>query len=91
MKLSIRNAAKAIHRSRPFVKGLVEQGKLRAWRAGGTAKHPRLQVDLEELKTVVERETLYVPQGLNRSDVARNRARRSSASSLGLDPCVANL
>ncbi len=63
MLLSIRNAAKEVHRSPEYVRDLVEAGKLRAVKAGG-GKFLRLRVDPKELEALLRREEEYVPRGL---------------------------
>lgn len=88
-RLSIREAAKVVHCRRSRVKQLIEEGKVTAWRVGGTEKKPRLNVDVEELRRVVDRENLYVPTGFTRSDVVKRR--RSSSLSSSLDPTALDL
>jgi len=59
--MSIRNAAKTIHRSATYVRGLVDAGKLPAIKAGGSGRYQRLRVDLQDLELVVKRDELYEP------------------------------
>lgn len=85
---SLRQAASSLHCGHAFLRKLVDGGVLPAWRRGGSEKRPRLYVNLEEAKRVVDRETRYVPPGFSARELkARQRARKFAA----LDPAVADL
>lgn len=58
--VSIRAAASTYHKSEKWVRGFVDAGKVRAFRAGG-GKLPRLRVYMSELRAVIEAETIYTP------------------------------
>jgi hypothetical protein len=59
-KISLIQAARAIHRRYEFVRELVDTRKVPAWDRGGK-KHKRLVVNLADVKAAVDRETRYVP------------------------------
>ena len=63
-RVAVYKAARAVHRSPAFVMQFINDGLLKAYRRGGTAKHPWLAVDLSELLAVIDRETLYVPPAM---------------------------
>lgn len=69
--LPIRQAAKALRKSRAFVRELIEGGEVTAYRSGGKDDAPRLRVYLEEVKEAVERRTIYVPASLKKSGAKR--------------------
>jgi hypothetical protein len=71
--ISVRQAAKEIHRGHYYVRGLIESGRLVAIRAGGSERFPRLRVTLEDLKRVMA-EDVYVPKGFTARDLKRRGA-----------------
>ncbi len=78
-RVSVSEANRLIKKRRGFVRDLIEQGKLTAWKAGGGKKVVRLEVSIAELQRVLRGE-VYVPRGFTRADVARNR--RNSPATL---------
>lgn len=62
--MAVSKAARAVHRSPAFVMEFIQAGLVKAYRTGGPVNRPWLAVDLSELLTVIDRETLYVPLAL---------------------------
>lgn len=60
-RIAITKAAAAIHRSPAFIMTMINEGTIKAYRIGGSAKKPWLVVDLFELLEAMDRETVYVP------------------------------
>ncbi len=60
--IPIRQAAKAVRRSRQFVRGLIEAGEVPAIVAGGRPEAPRLRVSLVQLQAAISRLSAYVPK-----------------------------
>lgn len=83
-KTPIRQAAKAVHKSRAYVRKLIDTGDVAAYRTGGTDEAPWLSVDLDELRRVVDRLSIYVPP------IAPPQ-RRKLARSGQLHPAVAGM
>lgn len=74
--LPIREAAKAVHRSVPYVRALIDSGSLpdgSVIKAGGNPKHPRLRVDARELALAIREKERYVPPGQSSRPAARRR------------------
>lgn len=88
-RLSIREAAKRLRKGHAYIRQFIDAGKCRAWVNGGSEKHPRLVVDLEELKRALDSENLYVPKGLKRRDIVQGRYRRKAP--VKLHPAFAHL
>jgi excisionase family DNA binding protein len=60
--LPIREAAKRVGMGVPRLRKLIEQGKLKAYRAGGSDAEPWLRIDVAELEQV-KSALVYVPAG----------------------------
>jgi hypothetical protein len=76
-RASIKAAARAIGKKPAFVRKLVDEGRIVAYRVGGSDAAPRLQVILADLEAYIRRDCVYVPPGL------RKRHRQQTA---GRDP-----
>ena len=70
-RLSLGKAAKAIGKSRSYVRALIESGKLTAYKVGGSEDRPWLEVYQDELRTVHDAECIYVPKALRKKRQAR--------------------
>ena len=75
-RLSIHRAAKAVHIRREKIRQWIEERKLTAYQRGGSDKRPLLEVELEELKKVKDRETVYVPLAFRADEAKRVHRRR---------------
>lgn len=75
-KLSLRHAAKAVHRSRGYIRSLIDERKVRVFKIGGTDKRPWLAVYLDELIAAIEKDSVWVPPP------AETRRKHSSSSDL---------
>lgn len=73
-------AAKAIGKSRTYVRGLVNDGKLTAYKVGGTPERPWLEVDVAELRAVHDEESRYVPPGQRTRNPPRRPVRLNPAT-----------
>lgn len=82
MMMTLREAGKHIGRSREFVRSLIMQGKLTAYRFGGRDTAPRLKVNRDELEQAYRLATVYRPPSAARKE-------RSRVSGGKLDPFVA--
>jgi hypothetical protein len=67
LPVSIRHAARAVHRSQRVIRKLVEDGFLTAYRAGGSDSAPRLRVYVQETRVALAEASVYVPKGAKRS------------------------
>jgi excisionase family DNA binding protein len=63
-RISVRAAGKLVGVSRSRVREWIEQGKLAAYRTGGSDDAPHLEVDVKQLHAVADRETLYLPKAM---------------------------
>jgi hypothetical protein len=63
-KLSLRHAAKAVHRSRRYIRSLIDTGKVKAYKIGGSDRNPWLAVYLDELEEAIRKDSVYVPPAL---------------------------
>lgn len=75
--LAIRIAAKKAHKSREYVRRLIERGELVAIRSGGSDHAPRLRVDPVELEAAIKRSEVYVPKSMR-----QNSKRRPASASI---------
>lgn len=81
--MSIRDAAKQIRWSKERLRAFIDSGHCPAYRNGGSERHPRLCVRMEELQAAIDRHTVYIPP--------TQRKRRASSKSVTLDPVAAAL
>lgn len=89
-RISIGGGAKLVHKSRRYLRDLIDAGKLRAWQVGGSEEEPWLEVDPGELKRVVEQEQVYQPKGI--TPPRRRPARAQPHPNLQqLDPALQGL
>lgn len=84
--IPIRDCAIAVGKRREKLRELVEAGKVRAIRDGGTDHAPRLRVDPDEVRAALAEESLYIPKAIRKnassaaSFSAACRRRRASHS-----------
>lgn len=83
---SLRNAAKHVRMGVPRLRRLIEDGKLPAFKVGGTDDRPRLRVKLEDVERVVQQEMIYIPQ-----KIKQQRHRRQTPKSAFVDPAFQDL
>lgn len=76
----IRKAAVEVHKSRAFVRKLIDDGELTAIRNGGDPNSPRLKVDVNELRAAIVRTQMYVPRGDKHKPKARTARKMHPAA-----------
>ena len=82
---SIRTAARALRLGVPKLKRLINEGKLQAFKIGGTDDRPYLRVDLQEAERAIREDARYIPPSLRQ----QRRHRRPAASAV--DPAFQDL
>lgn len=82
-RASIKSAARAIGKKPAFVRKLVDEGIIVAYRVGGSDAVPRLQVELADVEAYIRKECVYVPPTLRK----RHRA-KSTRDPVKFDPAV---
>jgi hypothetical protein len=67
-ELTLKEAARRIHKRVKVVRDLVESGALKAYKRGGTDANPRLVVCCRELQDAYRQSTVYVPKGKSHAE-----------------------
>ena len=78
--VALRRAAKEVGRSRAYVRRLIDEQKVRAFKVGGSDAEPWLSVYVSELRAAIDRDSVYVPPAA-RAEQAK-RPTRASATAL---------
>lgn len=88
--IPIRKCAKEVAKSVPYVRKLVDDGEVPATVNGGSAGHPRLLVDPDDVRAAMKRVAAYVPPAL-RGKPGHRRHRRppTPRTCANLDPVSA--
>lgn len=86
--VSIRVAAKKLHKGQAVVRQLIEDCDVTAIRDGGSDRLPRLRVRVSEVKRALESK-IYVPKGFTQREA--KRPRQKSWRGVKLNPAVADL
>lgn len=78
--IPIRQAAREAHKSRRYVRDLIERGEITAFKSGGRDDAPRLRVKLSELLAAIERDSIYVPPALRQPGMRQGRSAKRTGT-----------
>ena len=69
--VTIREASKAVHRSRDYVRKLIDRGEVKAIICGGSEKSPRLKIRVADLQEAILRTSIYIPPAVKQRTYQR--------------------